>query len=103
MADDEILTVAQVAAQFHVTPQTVRSWIDSGKLRGGRVGKAYVILRGDVYAMVERAATDRQRGEHAASADERASERQPADGSNEPGALWTGSRIASALVPPRSG
>ena len=36
MADDEILTVAQVAAQFHVTPQTVRSWIESGKLKGGR-------------------------------------------------------------------
>jgi excisionase family DNA binding protein len=46
MADDEILTVAQVAAQFHVTPQTVRSWIESGKLKGGRVGKAYVILHG---------------------------------------------------------
>ena len=55
MADDEILTVAQVAAQFHVTPQTVRSWIDSGKLKAGRVGKAYVILRGDVFAMVEHA------------------------------------------------
>ena len=30
MADDEILTVAQVAEQFAVTPQTVRAWIDSG-------------------------------------------------------------------------
>jgi len=103
MADDEILTVAQVAAQFHVTPQTVRSWIESGKLKGGRVGKAYVILRGDVYAMVEQAATDRQRGEHAASADERESELSQADGSGGPGALWAGSRIAGALVPPRSG
>jgi excisionase family DNA binding protein len=103
MADDEILTVAQVAAQFHVTPQTVRSWIESGKLKGGRVGKAYVILRGDVYAMVEQAATDHPRGEHAASADERESELRPVDGSSGPGALWTGSRIASALVPPRSG
>ena len=59
MADDEILTVAQVATQFHVTPQTVRSWIDSGKLKAGRVGKAYVILRGDVFAMVEQAASER--------------------------------------------
>jgi len=39
MADDDILSVAQVAAQFSVTPQTVRSWIDSGKLKAGRVGK----------------------------------------------------------------
>ena len=103
MADDDVLTVAQVAAQFHVTPQTVRSWIDSGKLKGGRVGKAYVILRGDVYAMIDQDATDRQRGEPAASADERESELSTADGSNGQGALWTGSRIASALVPPLSG
>jgi excisionase family DNA binding protein len=60
MADDDILTVAQVAAQLHVTPQTVRAWIDSGKLRGGRVGKAYMILRRDVYAMLERAAVERR-------------------------------------------
>jgi excisionase family DNA binding protein len=103
MADDEILTVAQVAAQFHVTPQTVRSWIESGKLKGGRVGKAYVILRGDVYAMIDQAATERRTGERAALADERGSELSPADGSSGQGALWTGSRIASALVPPRSG
>jgi len=69
MADDEILTVAQVATQFHVTPQTVRSWIDSGKLKAGRVGKAYVILRGDVFAMVEQAVSERQHSERAAWAD----------------------------------
>jgi excisionase family DNA binding protein len=45
MADDDLLTVADVAAQFRVTAQTVRSWIDSGKLRAARVGKSYVILR----------------------------------------------------------
>jgi excisionase family DNA binding protein len=63
MADDDILTVSQVAAQFGVTPQTVRAWIDSGKLKGGRVGQAYRILRRDVYAMVESAATERRSGE----------------------------------------
>jgi excisionase family DNA binding protein len=104
MADDDILTVAQVAAQFHVTPQTVRSWIDSGKLKGGRVGKAYVILRRDVYAMVDRAARERQHGERAAWADERESELPPAaGGSSGPGALWAGAGTATALVPPRSG
>jgi excisionase family DNA binding protein len=96
MADDDILTVAQVAAQFHVTPQTVRSWIDSGKLKGGRVGKSYVILRRDVYAMVEQAASERQ---HA----ERASELSGAGGSSGPGALWAGAGMVAALVPPRSG
>jgi excisionase family DNA binding protein len=99
MADDEILTVAQVAAQFHVTPQTVRSWIDSGKLKAGRVGKAYVILRGDVFAMVEHAARERQRSEPAAWADERETELAPAG--SRPGALWAGTGVG-ALVSPRS-
>jgi excisionase family DNA binding protein len=63
MPDDDILTVSEVAVQFGVTPQTVRAWIDSGKLKGGRVGKAYRILRGDVYAMVESAANERRSGE----------------------------------------
>jgi excisionase family DNA binding protein len=100
VADDEILTVAQVAAQFHVTPQTVRSWIDSGKLKAGRVGKAYVILRGDVFAMVERAASEPRRGERAAWADERESELSGVG--SGPRALWTGAGTATALVPPRS-
>ncbi len=62
MADDDILTVADVAAQFRVTAQTVRSWIDSGKLRAARVGKSYVILRRDVQAMLEQAASERRSG-----------------------------------------
>jgi excisionase family DNA binding protein len=99
MADDEILTVAQVAAQFHMTPQTVRSWIDSGKLKAGRVGKAYVILRGDVFAMVEHAARERQHSERAAWGDERESELAPAG--SRPGALWAGTGVG-ALVSPRS-
>ena len=64
MANDDILNVQQVAAQFSVTPQTVRSWIDSGKLKAGRVGKAYRILRRDVYAMLEDAAAERQTPDH---------------------------------------
>lgn len=89
MSDDEILTVAQVAEQFGVTPQTVRAWIDSGKLKGGRVGKAYRILRGDVYAMVERAAIERQARE------------QPAPrSSSEPVELWAGSDAGGVLVAP---
>ncbi|MGD0981091.1 MAG: helix-turn-helix domain-containing protein, partial [Solirubrobacteraceae bacterium] len=104
MADDDILTVSQVAAQFHVTPQTVRSWIDGGKLKGGRVGKAYVILRRDVYAMVEQAARRRELGKHAEQAYEGESELPEADaGASGPDALWTGSATATALVPPRSG
>jgi excisionase family DNA binding protein len=102
MADDDILTVAQVAAQFSVTRQTVRSWIDSGKLKAGRVGKAYSILRGDVYAMIETAAVQRR------SADpelwgERASELALASAPREPAGMWESGDAAAPLVPPRSG
>jgi excisionase family DNA binding protein len=92
MSDDEILTVAQVAEQFGVTPQTVRAWIDSGKLKGGRVGKAYRILRGDVYAMVEHAALERQARDRARPAPNRA---------DEPVELWAGSGAGGVLVTPR--
>jgi excisionase family DNA binding protein len=92
MSDDEILTVAQVAEQFRVTPQTVRAWIDSGKLKGGRVGKAYRILRGDVYAMVEQAAIERQVRER---------EQPTPSGSSEPVQLWSDSGTGGVLVAPR--
>ena len=59
MADDDILSVAQVAADFGVTPQTVRSWISSGKLKAARIGKSFHILRGDVRTMLEDASSDR--------------------------------------------
>ncbi len=60
MANDDILSVAQVAAEFNVTPQTIRAWIRDGKLRAARVGKSIHILRGDVYAMLETAAIERR-------------------------------------------
>jgi excisionase family DNA binding protein len=53
MPDDDILSVAQVAADFGVTPQTVRVWIASGKLKAGRIGKSFHILRGDVRTMLD--------------------------------------------------
>jgi excisionase family DNA binding protein len=101
MPDDDILTVAQVAAQFSVTPQTVRSWIDNGTLKAGRVGKAYRILRGDVYAMVQRAATQRR------SVDpdlwgERASELPATSAPSEPVDMWASTGTAGALIPPES-
>jgi excisionase family DNA binding protein len=101
MPDDDILTVAQVAAQFSVTAQTVRSWIDSGKLKAGRVGKAYRILRGDVYAMLEKAATQRRSVEHELWG-ERAGELAPASTSREPAEMWASTGTAGALVPRRS-
>ena len=100
MADDDILNVQQVAAQLSVTSQTVRSWIDSGKLKAGRVGKAYRILRRDVYAMLEHAATDRQTADHDMWED-RAAQLQPARHTDEPAEMWPTSAVRRALAPRR--
>ena len=100
MPDDDILNVQQVAAQFSVTPQTVRSWIDSGKLKAGRVGKAYRILRRDVYAMLEHAATERQAPDHDMWED-RAPQLQPTRQTDEPAEMWPTSAATRALVPRR--
>ena len=100
MPDDDILNVQQVAAQFSVTPQTVRSWIDSGKLKAGRVGKAYRILRRDVYAMLEHAATERQTPDHDMWED-RAAQLQPTRQTREPAEMWPTAGTNRALLPRR--
>ena len=100
MPDDDILNVQQVAAQFSVTPQTVRSWIDSGKLKAGRVGKAYRILRRDLYAMLEHAATERQTPDHDMWED-RAPQLQPTRQTDEPAEMWPSSANKRALIPRR--
>ena len=100
MPDDDILNVQQVAAQFSVTPQTVRSWIDSGKLKAGRVGKAYRILRRDVYAMLEHAATERQTPDHDMWED-RAAHLPPTQQTSEPAEMWPTAGTKRALLPRR--
>lgn len=59
--DDEILTVDEVAERFNVSAQTIReSWIASGKLKAGRIGRRYAIRASDVEAMLDEAVADRQ-------------------------------------------
>jgi excisionase family DNA binding protein len=58
MTDAQLLTVPQVAAEFQVTPQTIRNWIDHGTLPAVRIGRAFRIKRHDVSALLERAAAD---------------------------------------------
>jgi excisionase family DNA binding protein len=55
---DQLLTVPQVAAEFQVTPQTIRNWIDHGTLPAVRVGRAFRVKREDVDALLERASAD---------------------------------------------
>ena len=58
MADPKLLTVPQVAAEFQVTAQTIRNWIDHGTLPAVRVGRAFRVKREDVDALLERASAD---------------------------------------------
>jgi excisionase family DNA binding protein len=102
MPDDDILNVQQVAAQFSVTPQTVRSWIDGGKLKAGRVGKAYRILSRDVYAMLEHAAAERQTPNHDMCQD-RAAQLKPMRQARQPTEIWPTGVATGALLRQRPG
>lgn len=43
MSDDPVkfYTTDQVAAMFQVTSETVRGWINDGKLRASRIGRTF--------------------------------------------------------------
>ncbi|MGH2851332.1 MAG: helix-turn-helix domain-containing protein [Solirubrobacteraceae bacterium] len=58
MSEPKLLTVPQVAAEFQVTAQTIRNWIDHGTLPAVRVGRAFRVKRQDVEALLERASAD---------------------------------------------
>jgi excisionase family DNA binding protein len=42
---DELLTVAEVAEQLKLNPQTIRNWIDRGELSAVRLGSRRVRVR----------------------------------------------------------
>lgn len=51
--DDELLTVAEVAATLRLNPQTIRNWIDAGKLPHVRLGERRVrVWRSDYQAFI---------------------------------------------------
>jgi excisionase family DNA binding protein len=58
MPEPPLLTVPQVAAEFQVTAQTIRNWIDQGVFPAIRVGRAFRISRCDVDALLDRARAD---------------------------------------------
>ena len=71
LLDDEFLTVAEIAELLKLNQQTVRNWIDAGKLPAIRVGERRVrIRRSDLVRFLERG--------HTAPAPEPA--RSPAEG-----------------------
>jgi excisionase family DNA binding protein len=55
MADleqDEYLTIAEIAAELKLSPETIRQWIVRGELEGTRAGKSWRILRSDLRRML---------------------------------------------------
>jgi excisionase family DNA binding protein len=62
MSDDEkLLTVAQVAEQLQVHPETVRVWIRSGELDAMDIGGEYRISRSDLNDFIQRRKTGKKR------------------------------------------
>ena len=58
MPEAEFLTVAEVAERLRLNPQTVRNWIEAGKLPAYRVGRRVRIGRADFDALIVAGATD---------------------------------------------
>jgi excisionase family DNA binding protein len=54
MTDQQLLTVEQIAAEFQLTPQTIRNWIKSGALSAVKIGHVYRIKREELDAMMRR-------------------------------------------------
>jgi excisionase family DNA binding protein len=53
-ANQQLLTVEQIADEFQVTSQTIRNWIKGGALPAVRVGHVYRVRREDLDAMITR-------------------------------------------------
>jgi excisionase family DNA binding protein len=45
--DDELMTVAEIAAILKLNQQTVRNWIDAGRLPAHRLGRRVRVRRSD--------------------------------------------------------
>jgi excisionase family DNA binding protein len=54
-ADDDFLTVSEVAERLRVHPQSARGWIARGDLRATRIGRTVRVRQTDLQEMLERA------------------------------------------------
>jgi excisionase family DNA binding protein len=54
MADQQLLTIEQVASEFQLTSQTIRNWVKSGALAAVKVGHVYCVRREDLDTMMDR-------------------------------------------------
>ena len=52
-ANEEFLTVAEVAAVLRLNQQTIRNWLAEGRLPALRVGRRVRVLRSDLNRLIE--------------------------------------------------
>lgn len=57
----ELLTVPEIAAELKLNQQTIRNWIDQGKLPANRMGRRVRVRREDFEALLAQSATVRER------------------------------------------
>ncbi len=52
MADDDLLTLPDIAEMTGMAGPTVRVWVKDGRLPATKVGRAWVVRRGDLVKML---------------------------------------------------
>jgi excisionase family DNA binding protein len=68
--DDELMTVAEIAAILKLNPQTIRNWIEAGTLPCVRLGQRRVrVYRSDFNQLIENSITGRRTTPSAGPAD----------------------------------
>jgi len=67
LLDDEFLTVAEVAELLKLNHQTVRNWIDAGKLPAIHAGRRVRILRSDLERFLEQGRIQAPQENHSAA------------------------------------
>lgn len=102
MDDPELLNVAEVAKTFRVTMQTIRNWIDWGKLPASRVGRGFLVRRVDVERLL--AAAEAQDGALATARnvwDPTVTRLVLRDHPAPPSSVWDEAAVVAALAPRR--
>lgn len=61
--EERLLTVQEVAEFLRLSTHTVRLWLQTGKLRGLRVGGRWRVWESDLYAFLKAAETADKEGE----------------------------------------
>lgn len=50
--DEKLLTVKQTAVYLSLTEQTIRKWINTGKLNAIKIGKEFRVKLSDIYHLI---------------------------------------------------